>query len=42
MQTGNTIYKENTNFKFAPVKKTTITLPTLLNSEDGYDLIKIG
>jgi len=41
MQTGNTIYKENTDFKFAPVKKTTITLPTLLNSEDGYDLIKM-
>jgi len=39
--TGNSIYQENTKFKFKPEKRTTTTLPTLLNSNEGYDLIKM-
>jgi len=41
IQTGNSIYLEQTTTEFIPVKKKTIRLPTLLNSEDGYDLIKM-
>jgi len=39
--TGNGIYQENTEFKFTPEKRRTITLPTLLGSEKGFDLIKM-
>jgi len=39
--TGNGIYKENTQFKFESEKKKSITLPTLLGSDNGYDLIKM-
>ena len=39
--TGNGIYKENTQFKFESEKKKSITLPTLLGSNNGYDLIKM-
>ena len=39
--TGNGIYRENTQFKFEPEKKKSITLPTLLGSDNGYDLIKM-
>ena len=40
-QTGNTIYKENTPYKFEIKKKKTVTLSTLLGSNEGYDLIKM-
>jgi FkbM family methyltransferase len=39
--TGNGIYRENTQFKFESEKKKSITLPTLLGSDNGYDLIKM-
>jgi FkbM family methyltransferase len=40
--TGNTIYKENNiTSTFVPEKTKTITLPTLLGSNKGYDLIKM-
>jgi len=40
--TGNTIYKENNIVStFVPEKTKTITLPTLLESNKGYDLIKM-
>lgn len=40
--TGNTIYKENNIIStFVPEKAKTITLPTLLGSNKGYDLIKM-
>ncbi|NBW22603.1 MAG: FkbM family methyltransferase [Caulobacteraceae bacterium] len=39
--TGNGIYRENTQFKFESEKKKSITLPTLLGSNNGYDLIKM-
>jgi FkbM family methyltransferase len=39
--TGNGIYPENTDYKFEPEKRKAITLATLLNSEDGFDLIKM-
>jgi FkbM family methyltransferase len=39
--TGNGIYPENTEYKFIPEKRKAITLSTLLNSEDGFDLIKM-
>jgi len=38
---GNGIYRENTQFKFESEKKKSITLPTLLGSDNGYDLIKM-
>jgi len=41
ISTGNSIYKENSNFTFSPQKKKTITLDTLLQSKVGYDLIKM-
>jgi FkbM family methyltransferase len=39
--TGNGIYQENTQFKFEPEKRICTTLPTLLESNEGYDLIKM-
>jgi len=39
--TGNGIYPENTEYEFKPEKRRTITLPTLLGSEKGFDLIKM-
>jgi FkbM family methyltransferase len=39
--TGNSIYKENTTFTFEPEKRKSITLPTLLGSNNGFDLIKM-
>jgi FkbM family methyltransferase len=39
--TGNGIYREKTQFKFESEKKKSITLPTLLGSDNGYDLIKM-
>jgi FkbM family methyltransferase len=41
ISTGNGIYRENTQFKFESEKKKSITLPTLLGSDNGYDLIKM-
>jgi len=38
---GNSIYRENTAFSFAPEKRKCITLSTLLGSADGFDLIKM-
>lgn len=40
-QTGNGIYPENTNHTFGVEKRRTITLPTLLGSNNGFDLIKM-
>ena len=39
--TGNGIYPENTDYKFEPEKRKSITLSTLLGSDDGFDLIKM-
>jgi FkbM family methyltransferase len=39
--TGNGIYPENTEHEFQPEKRKAITLPTLLGSEKGFDLIKM-
>ena len=39
--TGNGIYPENTEYEFKPEKRKAITLPTLLGSEKGFDLIKM-
>jgi FkbM family methyltransferase len=40
--TGNSIYKENNIIStFVPKKRKVITLPTLLESNKGYDLIKM-
>ena len=39
--TGNGIYPENTEYQFKPEKRKAITLPTLLGSEKGFDLIKM-
>jgi FkbM family methyltransferase len=39
--TGNSIYKENTTYTFEPEKRKAITLPTLLGSDKGFDLIKM-
>jgi hypothetical protein len=39
--TGNGIYPENTEYEFKPEKRRTITLPTFLGSEKGFDLIKM-
>ena len=38
---GNGIYRENTAYRFAPEKRKTVTLATLLGSDDGFDLIKM-
>ena len=38
---GNGIYRENTPFKFAPEKRHSVTLATLLGSDEGFDLIKM-
>jgi len=39
--TGNGIYQENTEYKFEPEKRKSITLPKLLGSNEGFDLIKM-
>ena len=39
--TGNGIYPENTDYKFEPEKRKSITLSTLLGSDDSFDLIKM-
>ena len=39
--TGNGIYQENTNVPFKPEKRKTTTLEKLLQSTEGYDLIKM-
>jgi FkbM family methyltransferase len=39
--TGNGIYPESTDYEFKPEKRKAITLPTLLGSEKGFDLIKM-
>ena len=39
--TGNGIYRENTNVPFKPEKRKTTTLEKLLQSTEGYDLIKM-
>ena len=41
IQTGNSIYKEETTTEFKPVKKKTIRLPTLIGINKSYDLIKM-
>jgi len=41
IQTGNSIYREQTTTEFETVKKKTIKLSTLLDSDTTYDLIKI-
>ena len=41
ISTGNSIYKENSNFSFSPQKRKTKTLDTLLQSRGFYDLIKM-
>jgi FkbM family methyltransferase len=38
---GNGIYRENTAYRFAPEKRKTVSLATLLGSDDGFDLIKM-
>ncbi len=38
---GNSIYEENTQFKFAAEKRTTKTLNSLLGPDKDFDLIKI-
>jgi FkbM family methyltransferase len=38
---GNGTYRENTEFKFAPEKRKSVSLPTLLGSDEGFDLIKM-
>jgi len=41
ISSGNSIFKENTNYKFKPEKRKTITLSKLLYNSNGFDLIKI-
>ena len=41
ISTGNSIYKENSNFSFSPQRRKTKTLDTLLQSKSFYDLIKM-
>ena len=41
ISSGNSVYKENTNYKFIPERRKTITLSTLLKDSSGFDLIKI-
>ena len=41
IQTGNSIYREDTTTEFTAVKKKTITLPSLLDTKTNYDLIKM-
>lgn len=38
---GNGIYRENTAYRFAPEKRKSVTLATLLGSDEGFDLIKM-
>lgn len=38
---GNGFYRENTPFRFAPERRKCVTLPTLLGSDEGFDLIKM-
>ena len=41
IQTGNSIYLEQTTTEFKPVKKKTVRLPTLIGTNKHYDLIKM-
>jgi len=41
ISSGNSVFEENTSYKFEPEKRQTITLSTLLNDSSGFDLIKI-
>ena len=41
ISSGNSVFEENTSYKFKPEKRQTITLSTLLNDPNGFDLIKI-
>ena len=41
ISSGNSVYKELTNYKFQPEERKTITLSTLLKNSVGFDLIKI-
>ena len=38
---GNSIFEENTSYKFEPEIRKTITLSTLLQDSSGFDLIKM-
>ena len=38
---GNSIFEENTSYKFEPEIRKTITLSTLLKDSNGFDLIKM-